>query len=73
MVEYAGSRSGFRTQRDEGAALVGVLRSLDWLLVAGIGGLIAVGLWAVKGVTRFDVVDEAPLRIECPEDPVRKR
>lgn len=55
MLEYAGSRSGLRTQRDEGAALMGVLRSLDWLLVAGIGGLIAVGLWAVKGVTRFDV------------------
>jgi len=55
MLEYAGSRTGLRTQRDEGAALVGVLRSLDWLLVAGIGGLIAVGLWAVKGVTRFDV------------------
>ena len=55
MLEYAGSRRGIRTQRDEGAALVGVLRSLDWLLVAGIGGLIAVGLWAVRGVTRFDV------------------
>ena len=55
MLEYAGSRSGFRTQRDEGAALMGVLRSLDWLLVAGIGGLVAVGLWAVAGVTRFDV------------------
>ena len=55
MLEYAGSRSGLRTQRDEGAALMGVLRSLDWLLVAGIAGLIAVGLWAVKGVTRFDV------------------
>ncbi|HVH52189.1 MAG TPA: rod shape-determining protein RodA [Gaiellaceae bacterium] len=55
MLEYAGSRSGFRTQRDEGAALMGVLRSLDWLLVAGIGGLVAVGLWAVSGVTRFDV------------------
>jgi len=56
MLEYAGSRTGLRTQRDEGAALVGVLRSLDWLLVAGIGGLVAVGLWAVKGVTRFDVL-----------------
>ena len=55
MLEYAGSRRGIRTQRDEGAALVGVLRSLDWLLILGIGGLIAVGLWAVAGVTRFDV------------------
>jgi len=55
MLEYAGSRGGLRTQRDEGAALVGVFRSLDWLLIAGIAGLIAVGLWAVAGVTRFDV------------------
>ena len=55
MLEYAGSRSGLKTGRNEGVALVGVLRSLDWLLLAGIAGLLAVGLWAVKGVTRFDV------------------
>jgi len=55
MLEYAGSRSGLKTGRDDGVALVGVLRSLDWILLAGIAGLLTVGLWAVSGVTRFDV------------------
>ena len=55
MLEYAGSqRSGLQAQRGEGVALVAVLRSIDWLLLAGVAGLVAVGLWAVKGVTRFD-------------------
>jgi rod shape determining protein RodA len=56
MLEYAGSqRAGLHTRRDDGVALVAVLRSLDWLLLAGVAGLVAVGLWAVSGVTRFDV------------------
>src|SRR5437879_8852512 len=55
MLEYAGSqRSGLQAHRGEGVALVAVLRSIDWLLLAGVAGLVAVGLWAVKGVTRFD-------------------
>jgi rod shape determining protein RodA len=54
MLEYAGSQSrGVTRRRDEGVALGGVLRSLDWLLILGVAGLIAVGLWAVSGVTRF--------------------
>jgi rod shape determining protein RodA len=55
MIEYAGSQHAGRRDRDEGLAIVGVLRSLDWLLLVGIGGLVAVGLWAVSGVTRFAV------------------
>src|SRR5579863_6466825 len=56
MLEYAGSqRAGRRNDRSEGAAIVGILRSLDWLLLAGIAGLVTVGLWAVSGVTRFAV------------------
>ena len=55
MLEYAGSqRSGLQAHRADGLALVSVLRSLDWLLLAGVAGLVAVGLWAVQGVTRFD-------------------
>jgi rod shape determining protein RodA len=55
MLEYAGSqRGGLQRHRDDGLALVAVLRSLDWLLLAGVAGLVAVGLWAVQGVTRFD-------------------
>jgi rod shape determining protein RodA len=56
MLEYAGSqRTGLERHRGEGLALVGILRSLDWILVAAVAGLVAVGLWAVSGVTRFDL------------------
>jgi rod shape determining protein RodA len=59
MLEYAGSqRAGLQRHRDERLALAGVLRSLDWVLVAGVAGLVAVGLWAISGVTRFDVAGE---------------
>src|SRR5205823_10836340 len=53
MLEYAGSqRGGLQRHRDEGLALVAVLRSLDWVLLAGVSGLVARGLWVVSGVTR---------------------
>jgi len=56
MLEYAGSqRAGLQRNRGDRAALAGVLRSLDWLLILGVAGLVAVGLWAISGVTRFDV------------------
>jgi rod shape determining protein RodA len=55
MLEYAGSqRAGLRAER-EAPRLLAVVRSLDWLLLAGVGALVAVGLWAVAGVTRFAV------------------
>ncbi|HVM57246.1 MAG TPA: rod shape-determining protein RodA [Gaiellaceae bacterium] len=55
MLEYAGSqRTGVRDRR-EGPALVAVLGSLDWVLLAGVAGLVAVGLWGIAGVTKFDV------------------
>jgi rod shape determining protein RodA len=54
MLEYAGSqRAGRHADRGEGLPFVGVLRSLDWLLLGGVAGLIAVGLWAVSGATRY--------------------
>jgi rod shape determining protein RodA len=56
MLEYAGSqRAGLQRNRGDGVAFVAILRSLDWVLLAGIVGLVAVGLWAVSGVTRFDL------------------
>jgi rod shape determining protein RodA len=55
MLEYAGQRTGHRAEQSERGALLGVARSLDWILLAGVGGLVAVGLWAVSGVTRFAV------------------
>jgi rod shape determining protein RodA len=56
MLEYAGSQSrGVTRRREDRAALASVVRSLDWLLILGVAGLVAVGLWAISGVTRFDV------------------
>ena len=59
MLEYAGSqRAGLERNRGDAFALGSVLRSLDWLLVAGVAGLVAVGLWAISGVTQFDVAGD---------------
>jgi rod shape determining protein RodA len=59
MLEYAGSqRAGLQRNRGDGLTLGSVLRSLDWLLVAGVAGLVAVGLWAISGVTQYDVAGD---------------
>ncbi|HKB94739.1 MAG TPA: FtsW/RodA/SpoVE family cell cycle protein, partial [Gaiellaceae bacterium] len=59
MLEYAGSqRAGRHADRGEGLAFLGVLRSLDWLLLGGVAGLVAVGLWAVSGATRYAVAGD---------------
>ena len=36
-------------------ALVGFLRSLDWILMLAAAALVGYGLWVVSGITRFDV------------------
>ena len=46
------------TARARGDARVDPLtfaRRLDWLLLFAVGSLVAYGLWAVAGITRFDV------------------
>jgi rod shape determining protein RodA len=52
MVDYASP-----TVRAEHAALaVGAyLRRLDWVLLAAVGALVGIGLWAIGGITRDDV------------------
>jgi len=55
MLEYAGSqRAGLRAER-EAPRLLTVVRSLDWVLLAGVAALVVVGLWAVAGVTKFAI------------------
>jgi rod shape determining protein RodA len=57
MLEYAGSqRAGLRAER-EAPGLLSVVRSLDWVLLVGIAGLVVAGLWGVAGVTKFAVPD----------------
>ncbi|HZD86750.1 MAG TPA: FtsW/RodA/SpoVE family cell cycle protein [Gaiellaceae bacterium] len=58
MLEYAGSqRAGLRAERD-GVGLLAVVRSLDWILLGAVAGLVAVGLWGVAGVTKFSVAGD---------------
>ena len=58
MIEYAGSRvGGLRSRRAEGDVTT-FLRSLDWLLLLTAGALVAYGLWAIAGITRYDVLGE---------------
>ena len=55
MLEYAGSqRAGLQNER-EALHLLTVVRSFDWILVAGVAALVAVGLWGVAGITKFAI------------------
>nr|MBA3718542.1 FtsW/RodA/SpoVE family cell cycle protein [Actinomycetota bacterium] len=53
MVEYV-TRIGLRA-RDEREGLTWSLRDLDWLLLGAVAALVAVGLWAISGITSHDV------------------
>ena len=52
MIEYA---SGSRSSAREHVDVVGFLRRLDWVLLLAVGAAVGYGLWAVAGITRFDV------------------
>jgi rod shape determining protein RodA len=54
MLEYAGSQRAGRRER-EAPHLLAVVRSFDWVLVAGLAALVVVGLWGIGGVTSHDV------------------
>jgi rod shape determining protein RodA len=55
-IEYAGSRAeGARSRRAATADVPSVLRRLDWLLLLGVAGLVAYGLWAISGITRTEI------------------
>jgi rod shape determining protein RodA len=56
MVEYvSNSRAAARARRREAGDVASFVRRLDWVLIASIGGLVAYGLWAIAGITRYDV------------------
>jgi rod shape determining protein RodA len=58
MLEYAGSqRAGLRAERDA-PHLLAVVRSIDWILLAGVAALVVVGLWGVAGFTKFDIPND---------------
>jgi rod shape determining protein RodA len=57
MIEYAGARAGAasRARRRSAVEELGLLRRLDWLLLGATAAIVAFGLWAIAGITRFDV------------------
>ena len=55
MIEYASRQAPAAREHVD---VLGFLRRLDWVLLIAAGGLVAYGLWAVAGITRFDVEDD---------------
>jgi rod shape determining protein RodA len=56
MLEYAGSqRTGARTRRGEAIETLAVVQRIDWLLLIAVGAVVALGLWAIAGITRHDL------------------
>lgn len=60
MIDVAGARSTRRRARAEAReSALSSLLALDWVLLAAVGALVAYGLWAIAGITRFDVEGDA--------------
>jgi rod shape determining protein RodA len=53
VIDYASS--GTRSPTREHVDVVGFIRRLDWFLLVAVAALVAYGLWAVAGITRYDV------------------
>jgi rod shape determining protein RodA len=47
-----------RSHAREHVDVIGVLRRLDWVLLLAVGAIVAYGLWAVAGITRYDVAGD---------------
>lgn len=55
MIDYAGRAAPARVRTVEVRELGAVLRRLDWVLMFAVAALVAYGLWAIGGITRFDI------------------
>jgi rod shape determining protein RodA len=55
MVEYVGPTSRARRRSVDLGGVGSLLRRLDWVMLLAVGSLVAYGLWAIAGVTRFDI------------------
>ncbi|HUQ22750.1 MAG TPA: rod shape-determining protein RodA [Gaiellaceae bacterium] len=53
MIDYASGSP--RASSAEHPDVVDFVRRLDWFLVVAVAALVAYGLWAVAGITRYDV------------------
>ena len=58
IVDTRQRPAAFRSRPLDALGLVGILRRFDWLLLLAVGLLVGYGLWAISGITRFDVPGE---------------
>jgi rod shape determining protein RodA len=59
MVEYASNaRAAARARRREAADVASFVRRLDWILIGSILAIVGYGLWAIAGITRYDVTGD---------------
>jgi rod shape determining protein RodA len=54
MVDFAGQVTS-SARRPRVDVDLGAVRRLDWVLMLAVGALVGYGLWAIAGITRFDV------------------
>ncbi len=55
-VNYAATRApDSRARAAAGAGVLGLLRRLDWILLAALAAVVAYGLWAISGITRYAI------------------
>lgn len=62
MVEYIDTQVAARRRRRqfrEAGEAGSFVRRLDWVLLVTVGGLLAYGLWAIEGITRYDIPGDA--------------
>ncbi len=56
MIEYAGSSAArVATRPHERTSTLALVRRLDWVLLAAVVGLVGYGLWAIGGITKYDI------------------
>jgi rod shape determining protein RodA len=59
MVDYVAThrvraRARARTRTREAS----LIRSIDWMLLAAVGGIVAYGLWVISGITQNDIAGD---------------
>jgi rod shape determining protein RodA len=54
VAEVAAVRRDAPRSHDETPFLLALVTRVDWLLFGGIAALVAMGLWAISGITRYD-------------------
>jgi rod shape determining protein RodA len=58
LVYTASSRARARARRRELAQAAPLLTRLDWVMLLGVAGIVAFGLWVIAGITRDDVLGD---------------